>query len=295
MRITIIGANSYIARNVIHVLEKAGHELFLYDCQDNHQDAMENYQQVNLLDTRDLNKVNLKSDYIYMFVGKTGSLQGFDMPDLFVDINERTLLHVLNEYVKQEGKGKIIFPSTRLVYKGKRGKLPENSEKEFKTLYAANKYSCEQYLKMYANAYGVKYTIFRICVPYGTLVSGATSYGTAEFFLGRAGKGENITLYGEGQQRRTLTYIGDLCTALIEGAMTEKTDNDIFNIGGEDYSLMEMATMVANKYEVCVECVEWPEKALLVESGDTVFDSRKLDSLIQPYQKVKFENWLEQV
>ena len=59
---------------------------------------------------------------------------------------------------------------------------------------------------MYNNMYGIPYTVFRICLPYGTLVPEASSYGTAEFFMKKATAGENITLYGDGKQRRTITY-----------------------------------------------------------------------------------------
>lgn len=295
MKVTILGANSYIARNVVQVLNRTPekYELSLYDREETHKDGNNNYQSLNILSQEEVAKLDFNCDIIYMFVGRTGSVQGFDEYDNFIDVNERALLNVLNACRQQNTKARIIFPSTRLVYKGVPGKLKEDAEKEFKTVYAANKYSCEQYLKMYENVYGQSYRIFRICIPYGTLIPGATSYGTAEFFLSKAEKGENISLYGDGSQRRTLTYMGDLCNALIQGAESEQLDNDVYNIGGEDYSLDEMAKLIGKYYNVGVSYTEWPETALKIESGDTVFDSEKLDTKARITYPMKFEEWVK--
>ena len=295
MKIIIIGANSYIARNLLFVLnDKYLHcEVKLYDRAEIHADKADNYFSVNVLDKRSVQNIDFICDIVFMFTGKTGSIDGFDDYDTFIDVNEKALLNILNEYKKQRGTAKIVFPSTRLVYKGRDGMLSENDAKEFKTIYAINKFACEQYLKQYQRVFGVKYCIFRICIPYGTLVPNASSYGTAEFMLNKAQNGNNISLYGDGSVRRTITYMGDLCTLMIEGAFSEKCENDVFNIYGEDYSLKEMAELIAEKYNVKVEFVKWPNIAEKIESGNTVFDGSKLRRILHIENRMKFSNWIE--
>ena len=78
---------------------------------------------------------------------------------------------------------------------------------------------------------------------------------------------------------------GRLCGKLAMNILgylrdAEECVNDVYNIGGEDLSLKEMADMVAAKYGVKVIPVPWPELALKIESGDTVFDSSKLEKII---------------
>lgn len=296
-KVVIIGANSYIARNLLVVLneKEPDAQIKLYDYADVHIDGASNYESIRVLESESMAKIDLDCDVVFMFVGKTGSANGFDEYDTFIDINERALLNLLNEYRKQSSRAKIIFPSTRLVYKGMPGKLKEDSEKEFKTIYAMNKYACEQYLEQYHRVFDVQYCIFRICVPYGTLIPNASSYGTAEFMLSKAVKGENISLYGDGSLRRTLTYMGDLCNILVEGAFSDKCINDVFNIGGEDYSLKEMAELIASKYGVGIDYVPWPEVALKIESGDTVFDDCKLKQKCEVTYFTLFLGWIESV
>lgn len=294
MKIVVVGANSFIARNLIKVLSQSPdkYELLLYDHDEAQIDNFIYYKSVDVLSVESIRNIDFDCDILFMFVGKTGSEQGFDDYNKFIDINERALLNILSEYRNQESNAKIIYPSTRLVYKGKQGKLKEDDEKEFKTVYAINKYSCEQYLKMYNHVYGIKYCIFRICLPYGTLITNASSYGTAEFFLTKAKNNEDILLYGNGSQRRTLTYIGDLCNIFIIGGTSDECINDVYNVAGEDYSLYNMAVQIAELYKVNIKLVEWPEVAKIIESGDTIFDSGKLDDVINYKNKMTFVDWI---
>jgi UDP-glucose 4-epimerase len=109
--------------------------------------------------------------------------------------------------------------------------------------------------------------------------------------LSKATKGENITLYGDGSVRRTLIYMGDLCNILIAGALSNKCCNDVFNVGGEDYSLKEIAELIATKYGVGIDYISWPQIAEKIESGDTVFDSSKIEQrIICTYSQ--FKQWI---
>lgn len=295
IKITIIGANSYIARNLIHILEKKPekYQLKLYGRAKSHLDNNPNYTSVNIFEKDSVHKIDFNCNLLFVFIGRTGSNAFGEYCD-FIKVNEIALLNILCEYVEQKSTAKIVFPSTRLVYRGMEGKLNEDSEKEFKSIYAVNKYSCEKYLEIYNRVYGVKYCIFRICIPYGTFIANAVSYGTAEIMLNKARKHENIVLYGDGSQRRTLTYIGDLCNIMILGAESENCCNDVYNIGGEDYSLYEMAEMISERYKVGIECIDWPEIAKKTESGSTVFDDTKLKEKLLFEYNMKFEQWAKQ-
>jgi len=294
-KVAVLGANGYIARNLIYVLKRdyPDFELALYGREKQFVDGEGNYCVIDMTDAESVKSIDLDVDIVFMFVGRTGSANGFEEYDSFIDINERTLLNLLSEYRRQRSKARIIYPSTRLVYKGKTGAQKEDAEKEFKTVYAINKFACEQFLEQFHRVYDVQYTILRVCIPYGTLIPEASSYGTAEFMLAKATKGENISLYGDGSVRRTLTYMDDLCVTMIKAAVSESCANDVFNVGGEDYSLKEMAEQIAQKYGVGVDYVPWPDVALKIESGDTVFDSSKLDSLIGSYTNSRFTDWVK--
>ena len=293
MRATIIGANSYIARNMIRINELFHYaDMALYDGQSEHIDHVPGYRQIDLSQSEEIEAAILNCDLIYFFVGKTGTLQGFDIPDVFLDVNEKLLFHLLNACRKIKTRAKIIFPSTRLVYQGSESAVTEEAEKQFLTPYAVQKYACEQYLAMYRRLYGINYCVLRLGVPYGTLVQPVRPYGTLDSFQRQAKEQRQISIYGDGKQRRTFTYIGDLSHILWRTGATPCCVNDVYNVGGEDLSIGAVAEKVAAMTGARVIWIPWPVEALKVESGSTVFDSRKLDDLLHYEPTMTVEQWV---
>lgn len=294
IKAVIIGANSYIARNLIKVNQSKQYaNISLCDCQPEHLDKIEGYQQIDFDDQQALEQAIGNSDLIYFFTGKTGTMNGFYMPETFADVNERCLFSLLRAYRNVNCHAKIVFPSTRLVYKGSDFPIPEDGAKEFRTPYAIQKYACEQYLAMYSRMFGMKYCVLRICVPYGTLVTPVSSYGTLDAFLHQAQEQGVVSVYGEGKQRRTFTYIGDLCETLWLAGLDESCVNDVFNVGGENCSIAQIAGIVAQETLSKVVQKTWDKDALKLESGSTVFDSSKLDALIGMQNTMTVQRWAE--
>ncbi|MCP5046869.1 MAG: NAD(P)-dependent oxidoreductase [bacterium] len=296
--VLIIGANGYIGRHLAKFLHRDGFLVKLYDVQPEPVDRemTYHYSPLDILNKEDISKLDVNVDAIFLFSGLTGTSVGFNKYEAFITLNEIGLLNVLDRMKETGSNARLVFPSSRLVYKGQKDrKLLESDEKEFKTVYALNKFACENYLDMYHRCFNINYTIFRICVPYGNLLGGY-SYGTMGFLLGRARKGENIPLYGDGSQKRTFTHIYDICKALEKAAFLETTLNDVFNIGGGDHlSILEAANLVAKKYGTDVVFSQWPELDLTIESGDTMFDSSKLNNLIDHNYKYNVADWLNEL
>ena len=102
----------------------------------------------------------------------------------------------------------------------------------------------------------------RICVPYGNMVSSDYSFGTIGNFITKASK-DKITLYGDGEIKRTFTHINDLCRILKIASISQKTINHIFNMPGEEFKLKEVAYMIADKFSSNVEFIDWPKNILI--------------------------------
>jgi UDP-glucose 4-epimerase len=292
-RSLLIGSNGYLGRHFAHFLEREGFENHNYDIHPEPALGITKYKSLDITRKEGFENLDSEVDYIFMFAGITGTADGFEKFDEFVSINEIGLLNILTWMRKSGCKARIIFPSTRLVYKGRKNyALKEDDPKETKTIYAVNKIAAENILGIYKNAFGIDYTIFRICVPYGNLFDDNYSYGTLGFFLEEARKGKDITLFGDGLIRRSFTHVEDICRIIIQAVQIDGTRNGIFNIGGEDLSLMEAAILIAGKFGVSVKHVRWPEMALRLESDDTVFDSSCLSSLVSYENLFNIDTWL---
>jgi len=287
-RCIVIGACGFIGRHITHFLQtKYGIEPICYDIQD--KSDFPNYHRIDLTDKMSVAELDLDVDYIFMFAGLTGTYVGFDQYETYLRINEIGLLNLLDAIRKSTKRPKVVFPSTRLVYKGYDKPLKEEDEKESKTIYAVNKMACEGMLQAYKDSFDIPYTVFRICIPYGNLLSTDYSFGTVGFFIKQARAGKDITLYGGGNIKRTFTHMEDLCYQIIEGAFNEDSNGEIYNVGGETLSLRDAAEIIAAKYGVNVVAVPWPDRDLRIESNHTYFDDSKIQSLLQlkPYKKLK--------
>lgn len=298
-RVCVFGANGYLGRHIVQSLsaESGQYSVRLCDQQPESIDHCDQYFQIEIRDAKSVSNFVQECDLIFYFAGLTGTDRGFvDFRD-FVEVNEIGLLNLLSACREHSVKPKIIFPSTRLVYKGKTDvALKEDDEKEFKTIYALNKYAGEQYLRIYAECFGIPYSIFRICVPYGTLLPGRQSYGTLSQFASQAKETGEIVVFGDGYQKRTFIGIVDLVRVLLSAGPSPLTDNGIFNIGGADVLTIQfVAERIALKYGARVKFVPWPEMALKLESGDTVFDSSRLDTLLNVQYNSTLEEWIEKL
>lgn len=287
MKAIVLGANGFIGKHIVHYLKARG--ITSIECYDIASESdLLNYHYVDLTDREDVNSITFDVDYVFMFAGLTGTFAGFDAYDKYVSINEIALLNVLDAIRQSPYRPKVIFPSTRLVYKGFDKPLTEEDEKESKTIYAANKIACEGYLRAYYDSFDIPFTIFRICIPYGNLLSSDYSFGTVGFFIKQAKSGNDITLYGGGTIKRTFTHMEDLCRQVIEGALSPDSNGEIYNVGGETLSLHEAAEIIAKKYAVNVKAVPWPERDLRIESDHTYFDDSKIQALLhlKPYKRL---------
>lgn len=289
----IIGSNGYLGRHLCRYFNLQ-HESFIpVSHSQTSIDNYDNYRQVDITNFEEVNGLDLNVDRIYLLSAKVGTADGFNNYKDYLEVNELGVLNLLNACVEQNVKPQIVFPSSRLVYKGVKDlPLKEDSEKEAKTIYAQNKLAAEGYLKMYENLHGISYTIFRICVVYGNMFDSKYSYGTMGFFLSKALKNEAISLYGEGEPKRTFTHIEDVVNVM--GGELDAVKNQTLNIGSNDnFDLSTAANLIASYYKVEVNYVAWPEQAKTLESGDTMFDDDRLQRMLGYTYKHDLKNWIE--
>lgn len=277
----LFGSNGYIGKHLCYYLKSYGYSVANYDIQQTSD--LFNYQKIDITDASALEELDYEVDFIFWFSGLTGTLESFERAGSFIQVNELGLMNLLHILKDRTVKPRIIFPSTRLVYKGQEHVLNEEAEKDPRTVYAINKLSCEYYLESFSRLFAIPYTIYRICVPYGNMLSDNYSYGTVGFFIDKALKGEHIILYGDGSLRRTFTHIYDLCHQIIYSCDKEEALNRVLNIGGENLSLYEVALIIARHYGVSVEFSEWPLQAKILESGSTFFDDSTIQKILEGY------------
>jgi UDP-glucose 4-epimerase len=285
MKCIVFGGNGYIGANLVEFLKFNG-------CAVNK--GIHNNPRFDLRDRDLISTIDWNVDCVFMMAGKTGTLVSFDKYQDFLFDNQLILLNILDSIRKSGYRPKIIFPSTRTVYKGDEKALSINSVLESKTLYAANKIACEQILHAYSFAYNIPFNILRICVPYGNNVGDEYSFGTLQFFLEQWNENGVIELFGDGHAKRTFSHINDICKSFYLLAKNTEIVNSVFNIPGETFSLLDLALLITKSPERIV-FKDWPLMHQRIETGSTFFESEFLEEELKIDTSGKLKKWISEM
>ena len=115
---------------------------------------------------------------------------------------------------------------------------------------------------------------------------------TTGFMIESAIKQGKIQLFGGGKQKRTFTDIRYICDIFMDAIDNGHMENNIFNIGGEVYSLFDVARMISRRIPSTIDEVPWPKEYELIETGDSVLNSEKLKSITNIAYHYSIEEWI---
>ena len=181
-------------------------------------------------------------DYVFHYAAVVGVKRTLQNPVMVLkDIEGLNNVLALS---KNTGVKRIYYSSSSEVY-GEPVEFPQNEETtplNSRLPYAIVKNVGEAYLKSYQREFGLEYTIFRFFNTYGPKQS-------KEFvisrFLSLALQNQDITIYGDGSQTRTLCFINDNVDACVAAFYNDMYVNDVVNIGGNiEVPVIELATKI---------------------------------------------------
>ena len=164
----------------------------------------------------------------------------------FITSNVLGTQNIINACIKYEVK-KLIYISTEQVY----GQLTNDQDPSWteeapllpRNPYAASKAAGELLVKAASQSHGLIYNITRGSSCYGKLQAPQKLLPKAIKCILR---GEKISLYGQGQQIRTWTYINDKCAALTT-ILDRGEPNETYNISSkQEFTNLEAINLVCN-------------------------------------------------
>lgn len=180
--------------------------------------------------------------YVYHFAAVVGVLRTQENPvRVLNDISG--IKHILN-LSKNSSVKHVFFSSSSEVY-GEPVELPQHEHRtplNSRVPYAVVKNVGESFLKSYQQEFGLPYTIFRFFNTYGPNQS--TDFVVSRF-LALALKGEDISIYGDGSQTRTFTFIDDNIDTIVTIMNKKLLENDVINIGSDKLmTVLDLAKLV---------------------------------------------------
>lgn len=148
-------------------------------------------------------------------------------------------------------KKKVLITSSSEVY-GKHVHAPlvetdniiYGPSSKFRWSYAASKLMDEFSALAYYRTNGLKAIVTRLFNTVGPRQTGA--YGMViPRLVSQALQNQPLTVYGDGRQSRTFTYVKDVVAALMALMDHEKAAGEVFNVGGtEEITIFELAEKI---------------------------------------------------
>jgi UDP-glucose 4-epimerase len=190
-----------------------------------------------------------EGDVVFHLAAAVGVRLVVEQPVRTIETNIKTTETVLA--VAAERGSRVLLASTSEVY----GKLDGHKFAETDDVvlgptsrsrwcYAASK-MIEEFLGIaYAKEHGLPVTIARLFNAIGPRQTG--QYGmVVPRFVRQALEGEPLTVYGDGTQRRSFTWVGDVVQALIALIQHPAAVGEVFNVGHtRDIEMGELARLV---------------------------------------------------
>ena len=190
-----------------------------------------------------------RSDIVFHLAAAVGVRLVVESPVRTIETNLKTTELVLAQASKKQKK--VFFASTSEVY-GKREKQPCLEDDDLiigstqmgRWSYACSKAMDEFLALAYAKERGLPVIVARFFNTVGPRQTGR--YGmVVPNFVRQALSGENITVYGDGNQARCFGYVGDVVGAVMKLVDTPAAYGSVFNIGNEtELTINELADRV---------------------------------------------------
>jgi len=250
----VTGAAGFIGANIAQKLLDSGHKVVTIDNLSTGYESSIPKQCVfikgDVSEDKTIQKLNNANfDAILHIAGQSSGEVSFEDPTYDINSNAVSTLKLLDYAVKTKCK-RFVYASTMSVYgeQGEKEKFSENDATIPKSFYAVGKLASENYLRIYQEQYGIKYTSLRYFNVYGAgqnlenLKQGMISIYLKQFIDNAF---EKVEIKGSVERFRDLSYIDDVADVSIESIHNEQFYNEVINIGtGKKTTIKEMLQLM---------------------------------------------------
>ncbi|MEO0145072.1 MAG: NAD-dependent epimerase/dehydratase family protein [candidate division WOR-3 bacterium] len=302
-KVLITGCAGFIGYKVCEEFLKNDYEVIGIDNFDPYYDLslkeyrlnyLKNYNNFNfvLMDIRDKNALrNLFK--IYNFEGvinlaaKAGVRASILNPKDYFDVNVIGTLNIL-ELMLEFNVNKIILASTSSIYAGHKPPFKEDMKCDnMLSPYAVSKKCAENLVYTFYHLYGISSIILRYFTVYGP--AGRPDMSIFRFIYWML-KDKEIIIYGDGNQRRSFTYVEDVANATF---LAYKLNGfEIINVGNDqDNKLIDVVNKIGEILNKEPKIIYEPfNKADIYETKADITKARKL---LNWEPKIKIEEGLK--
>jgi UDP-N-acetylglucosamine/UDP-N-acetyl-alpha-D-glucosaminouronate 4-epimerase len=253
MRVLVTGGAGFIGSNVVRALLERGDEVRVLD-----NFSTGNRGNVEGLDVeivegelRSYERVHnaIRGVDIVFHLGALGSVpRSVQDPLTSSAVNVEGTLNVLLA-ARDEGVRRVVYSSSSSVY-GSTGELPRTETMATDPIspYGVAKLAAERYCVSFSRVYqDFETVVLRYFNVFGERQSPLSQYAAVvPLFVTAIDEGRPVTIFGDGEQSRDFTYVGNVVDATIRAGVADGASGQIFNVAaGSPGSVSLLADTIA--------------------------------------------------
>ena len=289
----VTGGCGFIGSNIVDRLISDGHEVIVLDNKsaDNAKFFVNEKAQYACQDISNYQLTNTfyaGVDYVFHLAAESRIGPSIDNPLDTVQKNCLGTATVL-QCARKWGVKKVMYSSTSSGYGNNPHPNIETQPDDCLNPYSVTKIAGEKLCKMYTDLFGMKTVTFRYFNVYGDRAPRTGQYSPViGIFFRQRDAGEDLTIVGDGEQRRDFVHVSDVVSANLAAAFNDVDDvhyGQVYNVGsGKNYSVNEIASWISDKQ------VHLPERVGEVRVSLANID--KIKNVFGWEPKVDLEEWV---
>jgi UDP-glucose 4-epimerase len=283
----------FIGSNLAHRCLNLGADVTIYDCLDPRSGG-------NMYNVHDIEgDVRIILNDIRNFEGVSACIRGQDVafncaaytshpnsmkdPLTDIDVNCKGVINLLEA-------ARRFNPELRIIHVGTSTQIGrmvldpvDERHPEFPVdIYSANKTASEKYVLIYGSAYKMWTSVVRLANVFGPRSNiKSPDFGFVNYFIGLALQGRDLTVFGEGQQLRNISYVEDCVDALVAAAENPASNGHaFFAVSDRQYRVSEISKAITSQIGGQVKFVDWPKDREAIEIGDAIISNQKIKAVL---------------
>jgi UDP-glucose 4-epimerase len=140
----------------------------------------------------------------------------------------------------------FVFTSSIAVYGALQPPMREDMRPVPEDPYGVAKLAVEMDLAAARHMFGLEYVVFRPHNVYGEYQNIGDRYrNVIGIFMNQLMQGQPMSVFGDGEQQRAFTYIGDIAPIMAVAAETSSAYGEVFNVGADTpYTVNQLTGLV---------------------------------------------------
>ena len=300
MRALVTGGAGFIGSNLVDALLAQGHEVDVVDDlssgkESNLTGALAAGARLHRADIREGEAIRdivarVAPEVVFHLAAQIDVRLSVADPAYDARTNVEATANLL-EAARANGARRFVFASTGGAIYGETDVMPtpETTPPRPMAPYGTSKLCAEQYLGLYERLHGMSTVALRFGNVYGPRQDPHGEAGVIAIFCGRLRRGEDLRVFGDGEQTRDYIYVGDLVDAIATAGESDATGP--INLGTEEETSVLRLAEILKRLSGSDAAIDF-QPARLGEIERSVLDASRARDLLGWTARTRIEEGL---